>query len=481
MLLGDAHDDAEWEEHPEPPLIKGRAAGAATDKAARGKQRAVMAEISEPKGKPARRGKGGRVIPAAPVSGAGQRRPVRDSRAAASPTALGFIGIDQGPLDERPDDGESSPSLATAREDDTSGSVAPPSPLTELPARFMRDSSQASALPTLTASSAGDISTELESLPARRARPRTTRKVARARRKVPSSVDASTSVSASGSDRLTEAVAQGVEVAGVQAPGEDEADADVAQLVSHLGALEVTAPLRQTRNRRRVAAAAVEASPHLDIGTASRLPRLEESSAARTADGLSALLGLCDQAQAIDFDGFLALPSLDSGSSAGTNAHVHARTARGARNRAVAPPPAVYNIIKVGEASFSEVYAVSRADGGGDGDGDGDSEHERVIVKVVPLRDVYGSTANAGAEDEEIALSDARDVVREIRISQIMAGMGSGFVAFKRWVDLVTRARIEMHVAHRIVPRRQRPRCPGTISRTSSLCLGCFRGGLWHP
>jgi len=71
---------------------------------------------------------------------------------------------------------------------------------------------------------------------------------------------------------------------------------------------------------------------------------------------------------------------------------------------------------KIGEASFSEVYAVGN-----------------VVLKVIPLRDESGASVLQDPDDEELPQeSDAKDVLQEIVVTRAMGRLCPGFIRLLR-------------------------------------------------
>lgn len=137
---------------------------------------------------------------------------------------------------------------------------------------------------------------------------------------------------------------------------------------------------------------------------------------------LEALLNFCHQSKPTLFTSFLETHDfLPLGHVVENPKKAPSRTA-GRRKAAVDEicEPS-YTITKLGEASYSEVYSVSRVDG----------PHEDVVLKVVPL--ISPSTGKVALKDadEEIFTSAADDVLRELEVTKLMSEMRVGFVEFR--------------------------------------------------
>jgi len=163
----------------------------------------------------------------------------------------------------------------------------------------------------------------------------------------------------------------------------------------------------------------------LELGATPSKPEIEET--------LRSLLQVCDQTEVLPFTDFLATWNFFSPTTASTSKSSLSNN----------------TFKKVGEASYSEVYAVSQAVGsssattaGGKGRRKAPSSGKigmnigELVLKVVPLVSSSMQEAQAAKmkevdeedEDEEVAFSSIQDVQREIEITRLMSGMDGGFV-----------------------------------------------------
>ena len=161
----------------------------------------------------------------------------------------------------------------------------------------------------------------------------------------------------------------------------------------------------------------------LELEATSSEPEIDET--------LQSLLRVCDQTEVHSFTDFLATWNFFPSTSASTS-----------KSNDLA-------FRKVGEASYSEVYAVSQSGAsssgimtGGKGRRKAPSSDKVVkevgelVLKVVPLVSSSIQAAQAAKkkevdeedEDDEVAFSSIQDVQREIEITRLMSGMDDGFV-----------------------------------------------------
>lgn len=164
---------------------------------------------------------------------------------------------------------------------------------------------------------------------------------------------------------------------------------------------------------------------------------------------LQELLDLCGQPSAPDFSAFLSTHVFGL-------AEQHPlgnRVEEGQSERDV--PDGSNGFRKVGEASYSEVYALvlndsptqgkskakprtkGRAGAGKKKQNDPPTRETGLVVKVIPLIEQVKPASSDGGndedeaeedEDEEVACSLVADVKREIEITRLMSGMAEGFV-----------------------------------------------------
>jgi hypothetical protein len=152
-----------------------------------------------------------------------------------------------------------------------------------------------------------------------------------------------------------------------------------------------------------------------------------------TDESLRSLLRVCDQTEVHPFADFLATWNFFSPTPASTSKSA----------------PNGNTFRKVGEASYSEVYAVSQSIASSSGTAMGGKGRRKVpasdkgvkhlgelVLKVVPLVSSSMQAAQAAKmkevdeedEDDEVAFSSIQDIQREIEITRLMSGMDGGFV-----------------------------------------------------
>lgn len=164
---------------------------------------------------------------------------------------------------------------------------------------------------------------------------------------------------------------------------------------------------------------------------------------------LRELLDLCGQPSAPDFSAFLSAHVFGIAEKHALGHHFE----EGQRERDV--PAGSNGFRKVGEASYSEVYALvlndsptqgkskakprtkGRAGAGKKKQIDPPTRETGLVVKVIPLIEQAKPARSDGGnvedeadedEDEEVACSLVADVKREIEITRLMSGMAEGFV-----------------------------------------------------
>ena len=164
---------------------------------------------------------------------------------------------------------------------------------------------------------------------------------------------------------------------------------------------------------------------------------------------LQELLDLCGQPSAPDFNAFLSAHVFGIAEQHALGHHFE----EGQSERDV--PAGSNGFRKVGEASYSEVYALvlndsptqgkskakpktkGRAAAGKKKQIDPPTRETGLVVKVIPLIEQAKPASSDGGndedeadedEDEEVACSLVADVKREIEITRLMSGMAEGFV-----------------------------------------------------
>lgn len=147
---------------------------------------------------------------------------------------------------------------------------------------------------------------------------------------------------------------------------------------------------------------------------------MSESQPSRRHSGLEALLDICDQKEPRPFLAFLEDPCLWNMI---TNAQpqiptliTRTRRSRKKENECETTRENPTTFRKVGEASYSEVFAVRQ--------GTGDDE---LVMKVIPLV-VDQDDDGEEVTDDEVHRSIPAEVAREIEITRRVSQIGSGFV-----------------------------------------------------
>jgi hypothetical protein len=146
-------------------------------------------------------------------------------------------------------------------------------------------------------------------------------------------------------------------------------------------------------------------------------------------DPLESLLAFCDQVKATSFTEFinshdfipLATQTSDGVRQRRTRVNASKSASSNTPEVNTSGGPSTYVIKKVGEASYSEVYGVSRSDSAG----------EDLVLKVVPLSTSEHKINASENGDDEICTSTMQDVLRELEITKLMTDVGPGLATFR--------------------------------------------------
>lgn len=194
-------------------------------------------------------------------------------------------------------------------------------------------------------------------------------------------------------------------------------------------------PIRNRRNRRKVVASSGESdsgseeasgndeSAASNTATAKQEPEIVRglkglSIASAPESNLAALLTLCEQDSAHNFDSFVGSYSITAVSDS---------SAPNKRGKRQVEPSNAFR--KIGEASYSEVFGVWS------GSSISAEEPPRVVMKVVPLDLLPHGTSSRRStrpgvetDEDEVCLTRVEDVRKEIEITRLMNDVHEGFV-----------------------------------------------------
>jgi hypothetical protein len=172
-------------------------------------------------------------------------------------------------------------------------------------------------------------------------------------------------------------------------------------------------------------------------------------SASSTITPLGRLLEACGQDTPLDFSDLLA-------------------------NRTFFPPSVKTRPTtrKIGEATYSEVFAVDAGKSG------------QVVMKIIPLlsdeealrtgKTVEERSENGESESESApTLSDPRDVAREVELGRIVGSL-DGFCTLHGYVESLSGHGVTAGCLIHFSPPLQRTRRQGCLSQGAPLQLGCL-------
>lgn len=171
---------------------------------------------------------------------------------------------------------------------------------------------------------------------------------------------------------------------------------DRAKTRESLDCVEIALPARKIIQSKAIDSEVIDLTSDLsslDIGSSHTKTSAPLRSDTSTVDGLQSLLSSCSNTAIQPFAEFLFSSTILN----------------------LVPGRAQPEITKIGEASYSEVYSVSRG-------------RDQVVIKVVPLSPACATQLGIDPPD----CSDPAEVKREVEITKRLSGLGEGgFIEYK--------------------------------------------------